>query len=84
MVGSAVVRRLADEPCDVITVNRSDVDLRRQEAVERFFERERPDAVILAAATVGGIFANDVRPAEFLYDNLTIETCVIEAARGPA
>lgn len=81
MVGSAVVRRLADEPCDVITVNRSDVDLRRQEAVERFFERERPDAVILAAATVGGIFANDVRPAEFLYDNLTIETSVIEAAR---
>lgn len=81
MVGSAVVRRLKREPCQVITVGRSEVDLRRQDAVERWIERERPDAIVLAAATVGGILANDTRPAEFLYDNLVIETNVIEAAR---
>jgi GDP-L-fucose synthase len=82
MVGSAVVRRLETEPCEVITAGREIVDLRRQEAVERWMAEVRPDAVIIAAATVGGILANDSRPVDFLYDNLMIETNIIEAARN--
>ncbi len=64
-----------------MTVPRAEVDLRRQEAVEAYFDRERPQIVFLSAATVGGILANDVRPAEFLYDNLAIQNAVIESAR---
>jgi GDP-L-fucose synthase len=81
MVGSAVVRRLASEPCEVITAGRDVVDLRRQDAVERWMGEARPDVVVIAAATVGGILANDTHPADFLYDNLMIETNVIEASR---
>lgn len=81
MVGSAIVRRLAGIDCEVMTVPRAEVDLRRQEAVEAYFDRERPQIVFLSAATVGGILANDVRPAEFLYDNLAIQNAVIESAR---
>ncbi len=81
MVGSALLRRLAAEKCAVLTARRSEVDLRRQEQVERWFAAERPDAVFVAAATVGGILANDTRPAEFIYDNLAIATNVVEAAR---
>ncbi|HEV2547070.1 MAG TPA: GDP-L-fucose synthase [Stellaceae bacterium] len=81
MVGSALLRRLAAEKCALLTVARGDVDLRRQEQVERWFAAERPDAVFMAAATVGGILANDTRPAEFIYDNLAIATNVVEAAR---
>jgi GDP-L-fucose synthase len=81
MVGSALVRRLAAEDCEVLTVGRASVDLRRQEAVERWMAQHRPEAIFLAAATVGGILANDTRPAEFMYDNLAIETNIIEAAR---
>lgn len=81
MVGSAIVRRLAAENCEVLTVDRVDVDLRRQGDVEDWVAGAKPDAVFLAAATVGGIQANDTRPAEFLYDNLAIETNIIEAAR---
>jgi GDP-L-fucose synthase len=84
MVGSALVRRLQREGCEVLTVGRYDLDLRRQADVERWFEEARPEAVIVAAATVGGIFANDSRPAEFLYDNLLIASNVIEAARRSA
>ncbi len=80
MVGSAVVRRLAQEPCHVLTVGRDAVDLRRQADVENWMAAEKPDAVVLAAATVGGIVANDSRPADFLYDNLAIETAIIHAA----
>jgi GDP-L-fucose synthase len=80
MVGSAVVRSLARENCDILTVARKDVDLRRQEVVESWMKSHRPDVVVVAAATVGGILANDNRPAEFLYDNLAIETNIIEAA----
>jgi GDP-L-fucose synthase len=80
MVGSAVARRLEDEPCEVLTVARGEVDLRRQAEVETWMERERPHAVVLAAGTVGGILANDTRPAEFIYDNLMIEANLIEAA----
>ncbi len=80
MVGSALVRRLAAESCEVVTVGRAELDLRRQAEVEAWLGEARPDAVFLAAATVGGILANDTRPAEFLYDNIAIETNVIEAA----
>ena len=83
MAGSAIVRALGGGrgECEVLTVSRSDLDLRRQADVEDWMRTARPDAVFLAAARVGGILANDRRPAEFLYDNLAIETAVIEAAR---
>jgi GDP-L-fucose synthase len=81
MVGSALLRRLTSEQCEVLTVTRSALDLRRQDAVERWFDAHRPEAVFVAAATVGGILANDTRPGEFLYDNLMIAANVIEAAR---
>jgi len=80
MVGSAIVDRLAQEGCDVLTVGRDHVDLRRQGAVEDWMAAEKPDAIFLAAATVGGIQANSTRPAEFLYDNLLLEANVIHAA----
>lgn len=81
MLGSALVRRLAGTGAEVLTVARAELDLRRQDAVEAWLDRHRPDAVFLAAATVGGILANDTRPAEFLYDNLMIEANVVEGAR---
>ena len=80
MVGSAIVRRLQAEGCNVVVAGRDVMDLRDQVAVRGWFERERPDAVFLAAAKVGGILANDSYPADFLYDNLMIEANVIEAA----
>ncbi len=80
MVGSALVRRLDGEGGDVITVGHADLDLRRQADVEAWLADARPDAVFLAAATVGGILANDTRPAEFIYDNILIEANVIDAA----
>jgi GDP-L-fucose synthase len=80
MVGSAVVRRLAREKCEILTAGRKDADLRRQGEVEAWLAKAKPDAVFLAAATVGGILANDSRPAEFIYDNLAIETNVVHAA----
>ena len=80
MVGSAIVRRLADADCEVLTTTRSEMDLRRQADVEDWFAATRPDAVFLAAAKVGGILANDTYPADFLYDNLMIETNIIKAA----
>jgi GDP-L-fucose synthase len=75
------VRRLGREACTILTAGREALDLRRQADVEAWMAQARPDAVIVAAATVGGILANDRRPAEFLYDNLMIATNVIEAAR---
>ncbi len=80
MVGAALVRRLARSDCEILTVGRAELDLRRQEPVERWMASARPDAVILAAATVGGILANDTRPAEFLFDNLAIAQNVIDGA----
>jgi len=81
MAGSAIVRRLATEDCEIVTVGREAVDLRRQAEVEDWMSQVRPHAVFVAAATVGGILANSTRPAEFLYDNLAIEANVIEGAR---
>jgi GDP-L-fucose synthase len=81
MVGQALVRRLGSEDCDVLTVAHADLDLRRQSATQRWIADARPDAIFLAAAKVGGILANDSYPAEFLHDNLAIQTNVIEGAR---
>ena len=80
MAGSAIVRRLASESCEILTVDRKSVDLRRQQETEDWLTETRPDAVFVAAATVGGIYANDSRPAEFIYDNLVIETNIIHGA----
>ncbi|MBY5797451.1 GDP-L-fucose synthase [Rhizobium leguminosarum] len=80
MVGSALVRRLHSEDCSVITATRQKLDLKRQDEVEKFVQVNKPDAIILAAAKVGGILANDTLPADFLYDNLIIEANIFEAA----
>lgn len=80
MVGSALVRRLAREQCEILIANRSKVDLSRQDAVERWMEQERPQAVFLAAAKVGGIWANNAYPANFIYENLMIAANVIHAS----
>ena len=80
MVGSAIVRRLASEGCEILTALHAEVDLRRQDQVEAWMGKNRPDAVFLAAAKVGGILANDTYPADFLYDNLILEANVIHAA----
>ena len=80
MVGAALTRRLKSEGCTLLEVGRGEVDLREQAAVRAWMAREKPDAVFVAAATVGGIQANASRPAEFLYDNLMIEANIIHAA----
>jgi GDP-L-fucose synthase len=80
MVGSALVRRLAREDCEILTASRQTVDLRNQTTVNAWFAEHQPQAVFMAAATVGGIYANDTRPSDFLYDNLAIATNVIGAA----
>ncbi len=82
MVGSAVARQLALSGDTVVTVDRSIVDLRNQIAVELWLKQNRPDAIIFAAAKVGGILANDSFPADFIYDNLAIETNVIHSAHA--
>jgi len=81
MVGSAIIRKLNSEGFSNIVVRTSnELDLRNQNAVNIFFEAEKPDVVVLAAAKVGGIHANNVYRAEFLYDNLMIEANIIHAA----
>lgn len=82
MVGSAIVRRLGRAGCEILTADRTDVDLRRQAEVEAWIGANRPQAIFLAAAKVGGIVANDTWPATFLYDNLAIETNIIHAAHA--
>ena len=80
MVGAALVRRLEQEDCEIITAGREVVDLTRQAEVEAWMNEARPQAVFLAAAKVGGILANDTYPADFIYDNLMIEANVMHAA----
>jgi GDP-L-fucose synthase len=80
MVGSALVRRLAREKVELLTVGRTEVDLRDQAAVFGWFAKARPQAVFLAAAKVGGIVANNTLRAEFIYDNIVIAANIIEAA----
>jgi GDP-L-fucose synthase len=80
MVGAALVRRLAGEGCDVLTVARAEVDLTRQADVERWMQSNRPHALFMAAAKVGGILANDSFPADFIYSNLMVEANITHAA----
>jgi GDP-L-fucose synthase len=80
MVGAALVRRLAREDVELLTLGRAEVDLRDQAAVFAWFAKARPQAVFLAAAKVGGIVANNTLRGEFIYDNLIIATNVIHAA----
>ena len=81
MVGSAIMRRLQrDGYEDLITRTRDELDLRRQEDVERFFDEERPEYVFLAAAKVGGIHANNTYKADFILENLQIQTNILTAA----
>ncbi len=80
MAGSAIARRLAREGCHILTARRADADLRRQDETERLIEGLRPDVVILAAARVGGIKANNNYPVDFLEDNLAIQTNIMSAS----
>jgi GDP-L-fucose synthase len=80
MVGSAIVRRLERENCDIVIATRRDLDLRRSDAVDRFMAQAKPDAVFVAAGKVGGIRANSTFPADFIADNLAIALNTIRAA----
>ncbi len=80
MVGGAIVRRLATEGCTILTATRRELDLTRQADVEVWMRAHKPEAIFLAAAVVGGIVANDTRPAEFLTENLQIQTNIIKGA----
>jgi len=81
MVGSAICRQLEKEECDILSIGKETLDLRNQDAVLNWMTKEKPNAIFLAAATVGGIYVNDTRPAEFLYENLVIETNIIHSAK---
>src|SRR5258708_39974426 len=81
MVGSAIVRRLRQSDCEILTADRRTLDLTRQKDVEDWVAAQRPDAAVIAAAEVGGIHANNSRPADFIYDNLAIEIATIQAAK---
>jgi len=81
MVGSAIIRKLKEEGFEnIIFRTSSELDLRNQQAVSDFFQKEKPDYVFLAAAKVGGILANNTYRAEFLYDNLMIQSNIIDSA----
>jgi GDP-L-fucose synthase len=81
LVGSAIKRKLEEKQyTNLICSDVGDFDLQRQQEVERFFEKEKPDYVFLAAAKVGGIWANKTYPAEFIYSNISIQTNIIHAA----
>jgi GDP-L-fucose synthase len=81
MVGSSIVRNLqAQGFSNIVTRTHAELDLTNQAAVKEFFDAEQPDQVYLAAAKVGGIYANNTYPAEFIYDNLMIEANIIHAA----
>jgi GDP-L-fucose synthase len=80
MVGSAIVRRLEREGCDIVFAPRRDLDLRRSDEVDRFMAQAKPDAIFVAAGKVGGIGANSALPAEFIADNVAIALNTIRAA----
>lgn len=80
MVGKAIVRQLEKKNCEILTVDRQSLDLTIQQDVNNWLAHNKPDAVILCAAKVGGILANDSYPAEFIYQNLMIEANIINAA----
>ena len=80
LVGGAIAKRLSRENCSIVTIDRNKLDLRDQIGVKKWLEKEKPSVIIVAAAKVGGILANSTQPADFLYDNLVIETNIIKAA----
>ena len=81
LVGSALLRRLKFFGYKkILTISKKKLDLRNQSLVEKFFRKNKPDAVINAAATVGGIYANNTYGADFIYNNLTIQTNIIHAS----
>jgi len=80
LVGGAIAKRLSRENCSIVTIDRNALDLRDQIGVKKWLEKEKPSVIIIAAAKVGGILANSTQPADFLYDNLVIETNIIKAA----
>ncbi|MGY8815827.1 MAG: NAD-dependent epimerase/dehydratase family protein, partial [Gammaproteobacteria bacterium] len=80
MVGSAIVRRLQQENCEILTVDKSELNLLNQAGIEKWMMEQRPDIVFMAAARVGGIHANNTQPANFLYENLAIQTNIIHAS----
>ncbi|MDF7775434.1 GDP-L-fucose synthase [Sphingomonas sp. AOB5] len=81
MVGGALVRRLGEEGCEVLTAGRDELDLIDQRQTFDWVEKQRPDAIFMAAAKVGGIMANSTYPAQFLYKNLVMQANIAEAAR---
>src|ERR1051326_979156 len=80
MAGSAIVRRLRQEPCEVLTAPHREIDLAREEPTEHFFSATRPDVVVVAAARVGGILANQRYPVEVLAENLALALHVVRAS----
>lgn len=82
MVGSAVVRRLKSENCEILTADRNTLDLRDEDATSEWMLENKPDAVIMAAARVGGIIANNTYPVDFLQENLSIQNSVFAAAHA--
>lgn len=82
MAGSAIVRRLESENCEIVVADRRSLDLGNQQAVQSYFKNNHVDIIIIAAAKVGGILANSTYPAEFLYSNLMIVANIIDAAHS--
>ena len=82
MVGSALLRQLESRDCRILTVGRDELDLRRQSDTEAWIDANRPDVVFVGAATVGGILANDTRPADFIHDNLAITHNIVHGAHA--
>ena len=81
MAGSAILRRLQAEDCDIVTVGHGELDLRRQADVEAWMDKTRPQAIFVAAGRVGGILANSTQPGQFIYDNMQIEFNIIHTAK---
>ena len=80
MVGSALLKKLRKFNCKILTENKINLDLRNQKKVELWFKKNKPDYVFLLAAKVGGIYANKTYPADFIYDNIMIQTNVIKSS----
>lgn len=80
MVGSALVRRFQQENCTILTASRDELDLRNPILVRQWIKEHKPDAVIIAAAKVGGILANDTYPADFIHDNIAISSSIINGS----
>ena len=80
MVGSALFRRLSKEKCEILSVDRKQLDLKDSKAVNEWFKMNKPEVVFFAAARVGGIYANNTYPVDFLLDNLAIQNSVISAS----